>query len=398
MFKLVIITDGGFPFGRASANYIRNLAKGLKSEFHVEIFLPYRIINKKDSNDSCSLIGEYENIEYTYFTIINQNKWIAFRILSRIIGYLKLFIFLIRKLNRHNYSHVLKYKPNLLTNLIILLICKIKRVKLITIIPEFYSRPNNNLLRLVIWLDFYLGIRFLSRYSDGIIVFSHFLKDYLLHNNCKCPIIITPNIIDFEEFEISEPKSFKEGLITIGATGTSIHKDGLFILLRSFALVHRTQTNTHLLIIGDSYNSNSFLPILEKEIKLLKLENAVSLLGLVDYYKIPSLLHSCDILALTRPKGKFADAGFPTKLGEYMSVKKPVVISEVGDVKKYFKDKDIVVLVEAENIEDVTKAILRLVSDINLRISFGKAGYEWMKNNLHYKMVASNIKWFLTKD
>lgn len=391
----MIITDGGFPFGRASANYFRNLARGLTTEYGIEVLLPYKNISGKILKDSDHMGGDYENIKYSHFAIIAQEDNQILRILGRLRGYLKLFAYLIVHLNRQDFSHILKYKPNLLSNSILIFICKVKKIKMITIIPEFYTKPMGNWLRLVNWLDFYLGLKYMSRFADGIIAFSLYLQNFVLKHGCKCPIIITPNIIDSMSFDVAKPKPFKEGCITIGASGTSVVKDGLLYLIRSFSIVHKSHPETHLIIIGDSYNSKSFLPLLQNEIKSLELETAVSLLGLVDHKEMPKLLHSCDILALTRPKGVFAEAGFPTKLGEYMSVKKPVVISEVGDIKRYFKGKDIVVLVEPENVEMAAEAFLLLVNNIDKRISIGNAGYDWMQNNLSYQVIAGKVKEFL---
>jgi len=127
-----------------------------------------------------------------------------------------------------------------------------------------------------------------------------------------------PNI-----FQLSDVKPFIENKITIGYAGTPTRKDGAMDLIESFSILNKKYPGTHLLIIGDVVDpKKSILPELQHRVTELGVDKNITFTGLVPFSRMPALLNSCQILALTRPHGIFAEAGFPTKLGEYFACKK----------------------------------------------------------------------------
>ncbi len=198
------------------------------------------------------------------------------------------------------------------------------------------------------------------KYADGIIVLSTYLRDYIKYKvKYKKNILLMPNLTDPKEFELKDIKPHFYGRITIGYVGTPTRKDGILDLINSFSLLNKKYSNTHLLIIGDLTNGKTLIPSLEKLAKELSIDKNVTFTGLISNNKIPELLNSCQILALTRPNGISAEAGFPTKLGEYFACKKPVVITKVGDMSKYFQNEEHVILVEPENIRSLLLVVLK---------------------------------------
>jgi len=266
----------------------------------------------------------------------------------------------------------------------------ISSIKLIFILPEFYERPFKK-LALLNWYNFYFGLKYLSKYGDAHIVLSHYLKNYL--NNTLMinkPIFILPNIIDPEVFSTVKNQKLK---YTIGYAGSPTRKDGVEDLIKSFALLNKKYPNTSLLIIGDTVNT--VLPNLKKMAEKLGVKDKITFTGLVPFEQVPPLLMSCQILALTRPKGVFAEAGFPTKLGEYFACKKPVVITKVGDIPYYFDDEVHVIMVEPENINDIMQGFERLLINKGLGEKIVKNSYLWMEEKLNYKNLSESITDFI---
>ena len=188
-----------------------------------------------------------------------------------------------------------------------------------------------------------------------------------------------------------------ENKITIGYTGTPTRKDGVMDLIKSFSILNQKFPNTHLLIIGDLINGNSLVPQLRKYAEELNIEANITFTGLVLYSKIPALLNSCQILALTRPNGVFAEAGFPTKLGEYLACKKPVLITKIGDIPLYFKNKVHLIIAEPENMESIVAGFESILTDTKLCNEMTENGYNWMKENLHYKYISGKLNDFLSE-
>jgi glycosyltransferase involved in cell wall biosynthesis len=239
----------------------------------------------------------------------------------------------------------------------------------------------------------------LVRYADKFIVFSNYLKEYL-SNRLKSSkdILIMPNLTDPKRFEINDIKPFKPNKITIGYVGTPTQKDGVLDLIKSFSIINNKYPNTHLLIIGDITNGDTIVPGLKKYASENGVkDDCITFTGLQSHRVVPQLLLSCQILALTRPKGIAAEAGFPTKLGEYLSCRKPVLITKVGDIPNYFKNEEHVILVEPENIESITHGFETIIINKKLSDELGLNGYKWMDENLNYVTQSKKISEFINK-
>jgi glycosyltransferase involved in cell wall biosynthesis len=237
------------------------------------------------------------------------------------------------------------------------------------------------------------------RYADTFIVLSSYLKQYLINRlKTSKDILIMPNLTDPKRFEIDGIMPFKPDKITIGYVGTPTKKDGILDLIKSFGVLNKKYKNTHLLIIGDITNGNSILPDLRKyALEVGISEECITFTGLQSHKIVPQLLLSCQILALTRPNGIFSEAGFPTKLGEYFACKKPVVITRVGDIPKYFKNEEHIILVEPGNIESIVNGFEVLINRPNLSDKISKESYVWMDQNLNYLNVSLTIDLFIDK-
>ena len=207
--------------------------------------------------------------------------------------------------------------------------------------------------------------------------------------------MVLPNLMDPEVFDIKDVKPFMEGVVTIGYTGTPTRKDGATDLIESFSLLHKKCAQTHLLIVGDVTGGRSVIPELKRQAEELQIINNITFTGLVPFTKIPELLNSCQILALTRPSGVFAEAGFPTKLGEYFACKKPVLMTRVGDISTYFNNEEHLLIVNPDDIVDIANGFKKIIDSPQLSANMVENAFNWMKENLNYRTVNKNIAVFI---
>jgi glycosyltransferase involved in cell wall biosynthesis len=399
--KIVLITSR-FPYGGASANLLRYFTMALAIENNdVEVILPTGCYygNKIDVNEK--KYGEIESIKYRHLGFINHPKNYIGKILDNLLGLILPFFFLLNKTVKKDLDTIIVYDTFWFSMLSYLIIKMILRKELVVILPEFYEKPKSKFISLSLlnWYSFHLSIKFLVRHADKFIVLSSYLNEYLI-TRLKKPkdILIMPNLNDPKRFEISDIIPFKPGKITIGYVGTPTKKDGILDLIKSFGVLNKTCKETHLLIIGDITNGNSIIKDLKNyATKVGAKEDCITFTGLKSHTQIPELLLSCQILALTRPNGIFAEAGFPTKLGEYFSCKKPVLITRVGDIPKYFKDEDQVILAEPENIQSIVDGFKKIITDKILSDHLSISGYEWMDENLNYINQSKRISEFINK-
>ncbi|MEI9958274.1 MAG: glycosyltransferase [Ferruginibacter sp.] len=88
-----------------------------------------------------------------------------------------------------------------------------------------------------------------------------------------------------------------------------------------------------------------------------------------DYY---ALLNTCDIFCMTRINSKFANAGFPFKLGEFLASGKGVIATNVGDVSKYLHNEENSLLITPDSVSGIKNALLTFVNDPEKIHALGK--------------------------
>ena len=203
--------------------------------------------------------------------------------------------------------------------------------------------------------------------------------------------------MDLVYFARNNNRKLQKSQFRIGYCGNPSHKDGIEDLFESFRIISKIDSSFELLIVGDSVNQNSVLEELKVILRNDNLLDKVIFTGLIPYKEIPDMLHTCDVLVLARPSGIQADAGFPTKLGEYFACKKPVVITKVGDIPTYFGDEDNVLLAEPDNPDSIATKILWIKNNPGKAFIIAQNGYIWAMENLDYKTETAKFIDFLKK-
>jgi len=383
------------------ANFERYFVSGLALQNNkIEVILPTG--NYYGNNIDCdkNREGNINGVPYKHLCFINHPRNYIGKIFDNICGLILPVFSLIKKSIKKDLDIIIICDSHFLKTLIFVITKNVLRKKLVIILPEFYEKPKNRHVSLSVinWYSFYFGIRFVVKYADGFIVLTHYMKRYIREKlNSKKDVLIIPNLTDPKKFERRNVKPFIENKITIGYTGTPTQKDGILDLIKSFSILNKKYRNTHLLIIGDLTNGKTLIPALKEYASSQRVLENISFTGLVSHNRIPDLLNSCQILALTRPNGIFAEAGFPTKLSEYFACKKPVVITSVGDIPRYFSNEENVILVIPENIESIVAGFEILLKNKDLAERISQNGYNWMDQNTNYLNISPDISLFLDR-
>jgi glycosyltransferase involved in cell wall biosynthesis len=392
--NIKIISYNNFPFGGASANFVRNFAFSI-AKLNVEVLLPTGSLYGNIFEKINIRKGRIGSISFRYLCYLKHPANIFSKSVDIFFGTIRLYIEIVLMKIKREIDIVIKYDITFTTDFILLIILKILKIKIIYIFVEFYEKPKKSVfsIELMKWYSFYIGFNYLSKYGDGAVVLSFYLKNYLQTKVVyRKPIIVQPNLVDCKSFNCSnKSKIYDAKFKRIGYCGVIAKKDGIYDLLHSFEILLRKYPQTHLLIIGDVTNGGTIVPELKGIASSLNILDNIIFTGLVPTGKIPELLNSCDILTLPRQTGVFAEAGFPTKLGEYFACKKPVVVSKVGDIKKYFTNYKEVVLVEPENPLSLAEGFEYLIKNEDKSSLIAENGFNWMKQNLDYNIFSIRI-------
>tara|TARA_B110000240_G_C13504050_1_gene455270 strand:+ start:1484 stop:2683 length:1200 start_codon:yes stop_codon:yes gene_type:complete len=391
--RIKIITYENFPYGGAPANLLRYISLALSKEgADIEVLMPTGNVYGQNVELKPQKKGNVENVYYKHLGFTLHPKNYFGKILDLICAFFYTPFFLIISNFRHEFDTIISYNTHITRILHLILIKKIFNKKLILILPEFYEKPSSKYLSLIHWYDFYFGLKYLARYADAYIPASHYLKRHLeTELKINKPILVLPNLMDPEIFKIEKNKPFIQGKITIGYTGTPTRKDGVVDLINSFGILNKKYSNIHLLIVGDAINGNSVIPKLKELAIRLECNDNITFTGLVPFLEIPKLLNSCQVLTLTRPSGISAEAGFPTKLGEYFACKKPVLISNVGDIPMYFNNEEDVIITNPDDINSIVDGFEKILFNDELSKKISINGFVWMNQNLNYRNVSQKL-------
>jgi glycosyltransferase involved in cell wall biosynthesis len=206
-------------------------------------------------------------------------------------------------------------------------------------------------------LELYIYLKFLIKKFDGIYVINHALKKYFSEiTKNKVPVEIINMIVDPSRFEfVKRENSGTEKTITYCGSLEG-DKDGVPILINAFAIVSKEFPNLKLQLIGSLDNGVTVQKI-KSLLKKSGIEHKVILTGSVKREDIPRFLVNSDILALARPANKQAEGGFPTKLGEYLATGNPVVVTNVGEIGLFLKDKKNAFVAEPDSAEKFSEKL-----------------------------------------
>jgi glycosyltransferase involved in cell wall biosynthesis len=246
------------------------------------------------------------------------------------------------------------------------------------------------------------------RNAEIIVVVSRPLKEDLsgMGINEK-KILVSPNGVDLEKFSMEKVSSkmineVKTGLSLkgynkiIGFVGTFGAWHGIPQMVEAIKKINQERdfSRNCFLMVGDGLLKDFAVK------ELGKFENVV-FTGNVSYKEIQYYLAACDILVSPHcfpPKGK-KFYGSPTKLFEYMAMEKGIVASRLGQIGEVLEDQKTGILVEPENIDELSEGIIKLVEGGSLSRRLGKnarkaviKNYTWDSNIIRLLDFLNNRK------
>ncbi|MCX6278628.1 MAG: glycosyltransferase family 4 protein [Bacteroidetes bacterium] len=389
--NITIYTAADFPSGGAAENYIRQMALGL-----LENGVRINVIRTRGR----MYFGEnYTGVPCSNFLFSRRpkNELLKFFEMS-IISLFIPFSVLINKIKFKTDVIILDGVDYAYYSIPFVFTALLLNVKTIRILGDYYETKT---LSPVWWkfpkVIFYkLQFQLIDQLFNGIIVFSEFLKkEAETHGVKENNIILIPHFIDVKWFAIDKAKRISTNdKITIGYCGTANVANGIIDLIDAFKTIHKKFENSELLIIGQP--TKEILSSIKETISFSP-KLSICITGHISKQLVKDKLNSCEILVNPRRSGRFAEAGFPTKLGEYFSVKKAVVSTLTGDVKMYFIDKNELVIAAPNNPESLAQGITYLINNPEDAERIANNGYHWAVENLDYISNSKKLLNFLVR-
>lgn len=235
-------------------------------------------------------------------------------------------------------------------------------------------------------------VGFLYKHSDHIVVVTPAFKDYL-NSEWGVPMekmSIVVNGVETERFApaprqpgILREFGVPEGKFVASYIGTMGMAHGLETVLEVAQLLQRTSPEILLLLVGDGGNREDLVRIARER----QLTNVV-FTGQQPREKIPAIINSSDVcLALLKNQEVFKTV-IPTKMLEFMSCGRPVVLSVGGQAEKILHEAGAGISCEAENPAAIAEAIRTMYANRELREGFRRNGRAYILAKMSREQTA----------
>lgn len=190
-----------------------------------------------------------------------------------------------------------------------------------------------------------------------------YYKDFL---NPRTIVIHLPMTVNLNRFNKSDDTPSKKTNYIAYCGTMNNHKDGVNILIQSFADIINLFPNVNLYLAGELTPQEDCL-MQQEIIKKYNATNRIVYKGALTKDEIPDFLLNATILAMARPKTKQTEGGFPTKLGEYLATGNPVCVTDIGEISNYLKDGESAYIAQPNSIESFTNVLKRALTDHNAK-------------------------------
>ncbi|MBW1816712.1 MAG: glycosyltransferase [Deltaproteobacteria bacterium] len=212
---------------------------------------------------------------------------------------------------------------------------------------------------------------------DKIIAVSRGLEKAMLELGVhRKKIVFLPNGVDVESFTPSNQPASKNNILWIGRM---TEEKGLAYMIEAMVEIVDKKPDVKLILVG----SGGLEGRLRRMTVRLGLGTHVSFEGKRPHYEIPNYLRRARLLVLPS-----LSEGLPVAMLEALSCGIPVVGSRIGGISEVIKDGETGFLVTPGAPEELSAAIIKLLSEEKLRVEFGGNGIDLMTEKYNLTTIA----------
>jgi colanic acid biosynthesis glycosyl transferase WcaI len=234
---------------------------------------------------------------------------------------------------------------------------------------------------------------FLYRHADHIVVVSPAFKDFLIQSR-QVPaekISVVENGVETDLFSPSTPAAKSalrhelsaDNKFVVCYVGTMGMAHGLETLLDAAALLQTQNPAVLFLLIGEGAEKD--------RIKALAQSRRLANIRFLDQQpreKIPAFISASDACLVLLKKTEVFKTVIPTKMLEFMSCSRPVVLGVDGQARKIVEEANAGIVIEPENSFALSEAIQHLAADRDLREKLGAHGRNYIVQHFSRSQTA----------
>lgn len=250
--------------------------------------------------------------------------------------------------------------------------------------PESLTAVGVSSRNSVLYCALGLVAKFLYRRCDHLVVVTLAFKEYLATNWRVRPekMSVVENGVETELFSPGEDEALRrelglEGKFVVSYIGTLGMAHGLDTLLGTAKQLLASGSLVTFLLVGEGAEKQSLRDMASR----CGLSNVV-FLDQRPREHMPAIIRASDACLVMLKKREIFRTVIPTKLLEFMSCGRPVILAVDGQAREIVETARAGLCIEPENAEALAGAIEQLVSAPVLRQTLGNNGRRWIVQHL----------------
>lgn len=272
--------------------------------------------------------------------------------------------------------------------------CKKNKIPLVFDAVEWYEAPN----KLQQWFNPYywnieLAMRYLIPKTKNVIAISSYLNSYYQKKNCKTVII--PPLLSVPKGKIMVKKISRQ--LKLAYTGTPGRKDLFNNFLETLLLLQEENiTGVSLTIAGMNKEQVLGYPAFVRR-NIRQLPDNFKALGYLTSSKAKEVLECAHFSLLLRKENRVAQAGFPTKVVESLSMGTPIILNLTSDLGEYLVHGENVLVCEDYSAHSLKRQVLNAYyMDENEYKAMSKNAIKTTCDSFSFKSKSQLIKLYLS--
>lgn len=383
--RILLFSDLELPDSCALATRVINFAKLIRMQGHEVDLLGVNY-------EGDTLQGSYDGIEYR---MLKAGEWRGVKAYKRIRALSK---------DIKNYlSTCSKYDVILLSNVYFDLAktfidySKHSGASLIVNSVEWYDRKVSfpGLKGKIKLVKNRIALKYLHVKMRNIVAISSWLGNYYKKRNCN--VVVIPAIINVDEYKSAyESIRVRSNIIRIAYAGVPGKKDYIENVFRALELLS-DEERTRICIDLYGPSVEQLRPLLSEN-WIEKYKDNIICHGRIPHADVKKKIAAADFTVLLRPNKRYANAGFPTKVGESMACGTPVIANITSDLGKYIIDGKTGIVCRDETPEACADALRRtLALTDEEKEGMRKAAWNMANAAFDYRAYVEVMENFLSK-
>ena len=386
-FTVVYLGMSGFPYGLAESNKAMLISQALINGSINVTILCNQGKHKREKYPNMKHFGNYKGIEYIYTTRSfykpSSNVKRYFQKITSAINELK---FLFRNTNQkeRNIRFAIVSTKSIWHVWYYSILARILKFKTILNYSEYpsamaqHSSIKSN-------INNYLFDRFAAKLVNGILPISEFLVQHITKVAKSKPYLRIPVLFDFKKYKYI-PVSSNENYILF--CGHVAYYEIINFIIKSFETVaNKVDFFLYLVLNGNSVK----LKRIKDEIALSECHSRIKIFSsLSDRELFTNYINAKALLIPLRPTIQ-DKARFPHKIGGYLASGNPIITTNYGEIKNYFKDEIDALIADEFDYKLFAAKILFVFENPEKSKEIGKRGYELGLSEFNFERYTSLI-------